>query len=113
MLPRIKQLRQEKGISQQALADAIGVSQPSINKYENHGIEPDIALLRQMADYFCTSVDYIIGRTDERRPIEPTEAWDLNMAEAELVDSYRRMDARQRACVDLVVQTLRRETEYK
>ena len=42
MLRKLKQLRQEYGISQQRLADAIGVSQPSINKYENHNIEPDI-----------------------------------------------------------------------
>ena len=35
MLPKLKQLRQEYGISQQRLADAVNVSQPSINKYEN------------------------------------------------------------------------------
>ena len=40
MLPNLKRLRQEYGISQQRLADALQISQPSINKYENHKIEP-------------------------------------------------------------------------
>ena len=71
MLPNLKLLRKEYGISQQVLADMMGVSQQSINQYENHSIEPDIALLTQMADYFNTSIDYIVGRTTIRRPILP------------------------------------------
>ena len=61
MLPNLKLLRKEYHISQQALADAIQVSQPSINKYENHNIEPEIAVLKRMADYFNTSIDFIVG----------------------------------------------------
>jgi len=45
MLRNLKQLRQEYHISQQRLADAVEVSQQSINQYENHNIEPDIAVL--------------------------------------------------------------------
>ena len=52
MLPNLKLLRQKRGISQQKLADALGVSQQSINHYENHKIEPDIATLIKIADYF-------------------------------------------------------------
>lgn len=106
MLPRLKQLRQERGVSQQALADAVGVSQPSVNKYENHSIEPDIAVLSQFADYFETSVDYIIGRTDERRPIERTEAHHLNAEEAELVYAWRGMSTEGRDCLMHVARTL-------
>ena len=42
MLKNIKKLRIGKGLSQQQLADIIGVSQQSINKYENHNVEPNI-----------------------------------------------------------------------
>ena len=66
MLRKLKQLRQEYGISQQRLADAIGVSQPSINKYENHNIEPDIEILKRIADYFDTSIDFLVERTEVR-----------------------------------------------
>lgn len=67
MLVRLKQLRWERGISQQVLADAVLVSQASINKYENHSIEPEPNILIRIADYFGTSVDYLIRHNDERR----------------------------------------------
>lgn len=75
MIKNLKALREKHGISQQKLAVAIGVSQQSINKYENHNIEPDIDTLIAIADYFGTSVDYLIGRTDDTsyRGITPEE----------------------------------------
>ena len=54
MLPNLKLLRKEYGISQQRLADVLGVSQQSINQYENHRVEPDIRVLSALADYFNT-----------------------------------------------------------
>ena len=50
MLENLKLLRSTAGISQKTLADSIGVSQQSINKYENHNIEPDIATLSMSAE---------------------------------------------------------------
>ncbi len=106
MLPNLKKLRQEYGISQQRLADAIQVSQPSINKYENHNIEPDIEILIRMANYFNTSIDYIVGNTDVRRRIEHTESYNLNQKEIELVTHFRALNAEEQACIETVVQTL-------
>ena len=57
MLPNLKLLRKEYGISQQRLADVLGVSQQSINQDENHRVEPDIRVLSALADYFNTSID--------------------------------------------------------
>lgn len=61
LLANLKRLRKKYNISQQQLADVVGVSQQSINKYENHNIEPDIETLKTMADFFNTSIDYIVG----------------------------------------------------
>lgn len=108
MLHNLKLLRHEHGISQQRLADAIHVSQPSINKYENHNIEPELEILKRMADYFDTSVDYIIGHTDVRRRIEAVEPCCLNSREMELIDQFRRLDDLEKNCVETVVQTLQK-----
>jgi len=105
MLPNLKLLRKEYGISQQRLADAIHVSQPSINKYENHNIEPEIDVLRRMADYFDTSVDYIIGHTEIRRRIEKTEVFHLNQAEADMLARYRSLTLAQKECINLTIET--------
>lgn len=106
MLPNLKVLRREHGISQQRLADAIGVSQQSINQYENHSVEPDIAVLTRLADYFNTSIDFIVGRTEIRRPIEHTEAFHLNKDEAETITRYRALKKTEKHCIALMIQTL-------
>lgn len=49
MIANLKKLKEEAGMSQRQLADSIGVSQQSVNKYENHNVEPDIAVLVQIA----------------------------------------------------------------
>lgn len=106
MLPNLKLLRRSAGISQQKLADALGVSQQSINQYENHSIEPDICMLSKMADYFKTSIDYLVGRTTERWPIERTEAYYLNQNESDVVEHYRALTPKERQCVQTVIDTL-------
>ena len=104
MLPNLKQLRREYNISQQRLADAVNVSQPSINKYENHNIEPDIEVLTRLADYFNTSIDYIVGYTDIRRKIEHTEVYSLNEREAELLNGFRGLNEEQKQCIEMTIQ---------
>lgn len=70
MVERLKELRTEFNISQQQLANVIGVSQQSINKYENHNVEPDIETLKAMADYFNVSIDYLVGYEKEIKDSE-------------------------------------------
>ena len=66
---RIALLRKEKNMSQIALSLKLNVSQKMISAYENDKSEPSIATLKQLARIFDTSVDYIIGYTDIREPI--------------------------------------------
>lgn len=106
MLPNLKLLRKEKGVSQQALADALGISQQSINNYENKTIEPDIGMMKMMADYFGTTIDYLVGYADTRYPIEDSTAHYLSSDEGDLIFKYRTLTPRERACVAQVIDTL-------
>ena len=105
MLANLKKLREEHGISQRLLAETIGVSQQSINKYENHNIEPDIAILIQIANFFNTFVDYLIGHTKIRHKIEPVRSYDLNNEEEKLLNEYRQLNQKQKQVVNLIIQT--------
>ena len=99
MLKNLKSLRTEFGISQQRLAEAIYVTQPSINKYENHNSEPEIEILKRMADYFGTTIDYIVGYSDRRYPPEQSDVYQLDPTEAELISAYRRASTAEKACL--------------
>lgn len=103
MLENLRKLREAKGVSQKQLADAVSVSQQSINKYENHNVEPDIATLIAIANFFNTSVDYLIGNSVIRRKIEVVHAYDLTDSESVLIDDYRRLSKKQRDSIALVI----------
>ena len=103
MLVNLRKLREEKRISQQKLGEIIGISQQSINKYENHNIEPDINTLKLLADYFNTSVDFLIGHTDIRHKIENVTTMDLNDHEVTHINKYRQLTGKQQACIDNVI----------
>ena len=63
---RLKELRKEKGITQQKLALDLNTTQNSISRYES-GLRPLHAnMLMKIADYFNVSVDYILERTDKK-----------------------------------------------
>lgn len=56
-------LRKEKCVTQEELANAIGVSNQAVSKWENGQNCPDIELLPQIAEYFNVSVDQLTGRS--------------------------------------------------
>lgn len=62
-MKNLKKLRLEKGISQHALAEHCNISQQSIYKYENGLAEPELTTLMRLADFFNTSIDYLVGYT--------------------------------------------------
>lgn len=108
LLKNLKKLRFEKNLSQQQLASEIKVSQQSINKYENHETEPNLATLVMLADYFDTSVDYLIGRTDIRHKIEPVKEYDLNEKEQTLFNYYRQLSKDKKECLAAVAKNMLR-----
>lgn len=65
---RLKTLRKERGITQQQLADGVGISKGGLSYYENAGRTPDISILERFADYFGVTTDYLLGRTNAQTP---------------------------------------------
>lgn len=59
---QIKNLRKSIKVSQQTLADALGVARSTVAMWETSGSQPDNFSLLKMAEYFNVSVDYILGR---------------------------------------------------
>ncbi len=65
---RLKKIREDKDINQQEIAELLNTTQQQYSKYEL-GIQLiPIDRLNMLADFYNTSIDYLVGRTDERRP---------------------------------------------
>ena len=63
---RLKYLRKERNISQLKLALDLNMNQNSISRYENSEREADYETLIKFADYFGVSLDYLLGRTENK-----------------------------------------------
>lgn len=61
---RVRDLRLERGLNQIALANAIGVTQRKISYWETGKVEPDLATLCKLAEYFSVSTDFLLGFKD-------------------------------------------------
>lgn len=63
---RIKQLRQEKDMTQKELALLLHVQRTTITGYETKDRHPQLDIIIHIADIFGVTTDYLLGRTDKR-----------------------------------------------
>ena len=62
---RLRQLRNEKGLTQAELAQKLSLGESTISFYEANKREPDYKTLLCFADFFKVSVDYLLGHSDQ------------------------------------------------
>ena len=94
-MKNLRLLRNQKDLSQQKLADILHISQQSVYKYEKGITTPDFQTLMRMADFFDTSIDYLIGYTDIPHKMNPDEE--------DLIQKYRSAPASFRKAVQMVM----------
>lgn len=63
---RLKELREEKYITQKEVAAVIHCTKGTYSRYEREEREPGIDVLCELADYYGVTIDYLVGRTDTK-----------------------------------------------
>ena len=71
MYSRIRELREDSDLKQQDIADYLHCTQVAYSRYELGKRDIPTDVLIALADYYNTSVDYILGRTKEIKPYPP------------------------------------------
>lgn len=110
----IKKARNNKHLSQRALADVIGVSQQTIGSWEVGRTSPDNDMLLKLSKFFGITVDELLESSNNTFPFshikEPSkEIHTLTEDERQLIEKYRALDERGKK---YVVETAERELEY-
>lgn len=88
IMERLKQLRERKNMTQVRLGIELGVSQETISGYEIGKAVPPADMLVKLADTLDASVDYILGRTDDKQ-LKKLSKSDLNNQELELISIFQ------------------------
>ncbi|MCL2370742.1 MAG: helix-turn-helix domain-containing protein [Firmicutes bacterium] len=63
-MEKLKELREEKGLTQTQLATELKINQRTISGYETGVSEPDIATIKKICDFFDVTADYLLGFKD-------------------------------------------------
>ncbi len=67
MYKRIRDMREDRDLTQKNLAKILGMSQTGYSKYETGENDLPTAILIKLASYYGTSIDYLLGQTDDPR----------------------------------------------
>lgn len=67
---RLRLLRTERELTQEELGKVLGVGKTTISQYESEVRKPDADMLKRIAQFFDVSVDYLLGLTEEKRPVK-------------------------------------------
>lgn len=63
---RLRDLREDNDITQNQIASVLNIRQNTYSQYENEKRQMPIELLWKLADYYNTSIDYLVGRTNTK-----------------------------------------------
>lgn len=85
---KLKNLRLEKDVTLEELAQSIGSSRSLLSKYERGASEPGLRQLKKLADFYDVSLDYLFGFTCDKRPVISSER--LNELFASLSENKKR-----------------------
>ena len=66
MYPRLRDLREDKDLSQKELANIIGMSQTGYSKYETGENDIPTIILIKLSRFYGVSIDYLLGETSEK-----------------------------------------------
>lgn len=70
---RIRDLREDNDLRQKQIAEKLNIHQTTYSDYELGNLNIPVTVLCQLADFYDTSIDYLVGRTDEKKPYPRTK----------------------------------------
>ena len=73
MYLRLRDIREDLDQTQVEIAAFLGCTQQTYSRYEKGDAQMSYQTLCRLADYFGTSIDYLLGRTDVREPYPPSK----------------------------------------
>lgn len=87
---RLKELREEKGLTQKEFAFILNINRATVAGYESQGKEPNFDRLKEFAAFFDVSVDYLVGFSDIREKVVETSCthrrdFDESLSEEDII----------------------------
>lgn len=109
-MKRLKELREQKNLTQAQLSKFLNISASTIGMYEQGRRFPDENLLKHISQYFNVSIDYLLGLTNIPNTIDDyiqksnTNSYHINDDEQTLIKKYRQLKAEDKQIIDTMLE---------
>lgn len=100
---RLAQLRDEKDLSQAQVGKIVNAAQNTVSQWEKgtRGVSSEVLI--RLADFYKVSIDYLLGRTENRTTFQENIQSDITDDEIELIKKYRSLDDDGKRGVELIL----------
>lgn len=109
----LKELRNEKALSQKELAEILNYTQSNICEWEKGTVEPKATALKTIAKYFNVSVGYLLGLEDDLGQKVTYQTEDYSSEERKLIEDYRTLSPALKKMLQDTIQTWQRSEANK
>lgn len=114
MESRIKQLREKRGLIQEILAAALGITQQLLSKYERDITLIKVDILKKIAIYFNVTTDYLLGISDVKRDLQGQMKMNETLDQYyDLVEVYKELDEYDQEMIWSIIQIVKKINEKK
>ncbi len=110
MHKRIRDLRESNNYRQIDIAKKLNMSQQQYQKYESGIVTPSVNILVSMADLYDVSVDFLLGRTNYKKVVQPEM---INTKNGRLTEYYNRLSIEDQDFIIGKMVELHRENESR
>ncbi len=108
----LKELRQERNLTQKELAYDLNYTQSNISEWENGTVEPKATALTAISTYFGVSIDYLLGLENEygartaTTAIPIDETFNYSLEEQNIIKNYRELNQSGKRLINETIKTL-------
>lgn len=114
MESRIKELRENRRLIQAILASELNITQQSLSKYERDITTIKIDILKNIAEYFNVTTDYLLGVSDVKRDLQGQMKMNKDIDEYyDLIEVYKGLDKYDKEMVWLILQAVKKTNERR
>lgn len=98
---RLTELRKNKNLTQQDVADHLKISRSTYAQYETGRREPDFNTLQTLADFFGVTTDYLLGQTDKTQ-VSPYAAPAVSPEDLALLEKLKNLSPEKRKAIEIL-----------
>lgn len=106
MTNNLKQIRNSKNLLQTKVAMDLNITQETISSYETGRVFPSSDMLIKLANYYNTSIDYLLCRTKYNMPIDDIKPNNINESDFILLNKIKNLSSINRAKAEAYIDGL-------